>query len=191
MINNFSLSLLSNILAVLRGEIDGERREEVEATAAAPLTRGSITAQGVAQAEVARRIGVSRASVCEWNERLAQGGLDALRSGRRGRPTGLDTRMRGELSQTLKAGAMASGYATELWTLGRVARLIEQRFGLKYSLSQVWRILSAMGWSCQRPSGRARERNERAIGQWKHKRWPVLKTPEPRGASSSSSTNRD
>ena len=156
------------------------------------LRAGRLLLKGIAQAEVARRVGVSRASVCEWNERLAQGGLDALRRGPRGRPTGLDARMRGELSQALKAGAMASGYATELWTLGRVARLIEQRFGLKYSLSQVWRILSAMGWSCQRPSGRARERNERAIGQWKHKRWPVLKkTPEPRGASSSSSTNRD
>jgi len=80
----------------------------------------------------------------------------------------------------------------ELWTLARVGRLIERRFGLKYSASQVWRILSAMHWSCQRPAGRARERNEQAIRQWKHKRWPALKkTPARRGVSSSSSTNRD
>jgi hypothetical protein len=56
-----------------------------------------------------------------------------------------------------------------------VGRLVEQRFGLKYSASQIWRILSAMGSSCQRPAGRARERDEQAIGQWKHKRWPGAK----------------
>jgi transposase len=156
------------------------------------LRAGRLLLKGVAQAEVARRVGVSRATVCEWNERLARGGLDALRRRPRGRPAGLDAAMRRELSQALKAGAMANGYATELWTLARVGRLIEQRFGLKYSASQVWRILSAMDWSCQRPSGRARERNEQAIRQWKRKRWPMLKkTPARRGVSSSSSTNRD
>jgi len=156
------------------------------------LRAGRLLLKGVAQAEVARRVGVSRASVCEWNERLAQGGLDGLRRRARGRPTGLDTAMRAQLAQALKAGAMANGYATELWTLVRVGRLIEQRFGLKYSASQVWRILSAMGWSCQRPAGRARERDEQAIRQWKQKRWPALKkTPAPRDGSSSSSTNRD
>ena len=156
------------------------------------LRAARLLLKGVAQAEVARRVGVSRASVCEWNERLAEGGLDALRRRPRGRPAGLDRAMRAQLAQALKAGAMANGYATELWTLGRVGRLIEQRFGLKYSVSQVWRVLSAMGWSCQRPAGRARERNEQAIREWKQKRWPVLKkTPPPRDASSSSSTNRD
>jgi len=156
------------------------------------LRAGRLLLKGVTQAEVARRVGVSRATVCEWNERLAQGGLDALRRRPRGRPAGLDAAMRRELAQALKAGAMASGYATELWTLGRVARLIAQRFGLQYSASQVWRILSAMGWSCQRPAGRARERNDQAIREWKHKRWPALKkTPAPSDGSSSSSTNRD
>jgi len=144
------------------------------------LRAGRLLLKGVAQAEVARRVGVSRATVCEWNERLAQGGLDGLRRRPRGRPAGLDAGMRGELAQALKAGAMANGYATELWTLARVVRLIAQRFGLQYSASQVWRILSAMGWSCQRPAGRARERNEQAIREWKQKRWPALKkTPAP------------
>jgi len=43
------------------------------------MRAGRLLLKGVAQAEVARRVGVSRASVCEWNGRLAQGGLDALR----------------------------------------------------------------------------------------------------------------
>ena len=74
---------------------------------------------------------------------------------------------------------MANGFATELWTLPRVAELIEEMFGRRYSDSQVWRILTAMKWSCQRPTGRASQRDEAAITQWKDKRWPALKkTPE-------------
>lgn len=38
------------------------------------LRAGRWLGQGIAQAEVARRVGVSRATVCEWNARLAQGG---------------------------------------------------------------------------------------------------------------------
>lgn len=156
------------------------------------LRAGRLLAKGVAQAEVARRVEVSRATVCEWNARLEQGGLDALKGRVRGRPAGLDGAMRAELTKALKAGAMAHGYATELWTLQRIGQLIKQRFGLQYSESQVWRILGTVGWSCQRPTGRARERNEQAIRQWKHKRWPALKkTPAAKGAPSSSSTNPD
>jgi transposase len=100
--------------------------------------------------------------------------------------------MRQELAKRLTAGALAHGFATELWTLARIARVIEQHFGIKYSAAQVWRILGALGWSCQRPTGRARERDEAAIRQWQQKRWPALKkTPQIRIASSSSSTSPD
>ena len=156
------------------------------------LRAGRLLLKGVPQAEVARRVGVSRATVCEWNARLERDGLDALRRQVRGRPAGLDAAMRHELTQLLTAGAMTHGFATELWTLARIARVIEQHFGIKYSAAQVWRILGALGWSCQRPTGRARERNEAAIRQWKQKRRPALKkTPPSSSASSSSSTSPD
>lgn len=104
----------------------------------------------------------------------------------------MDATMRFALVKALKEGALAHGYATELWTLERIARLIEQRFGLRYSLTQTWRILGSLGWSCQRPSGRARERDEKAIEQWKRQRWPALKkTPRDRDESSCSSTSPD
>ena len=35
--------------------------------------------KGVAQAEVARRVGVTRTTVSEWNEKLQDGGLEALK----------------------------------------------------------------------------------------------------------------
>ena len=156
------------------------------------LRAGRLLQRGVAQAEVARRVEVTRTTVSLWNAQLQAGGLDGLKSRPRGRPSGLEQAQRRELMQALKAGALAEGFPTDLWTLPRVGQLIERRFGRAYSESQVWRILVSLGFSCQRPSGRALERNESAIKRWKQTRWPVLKkTPQNKAGSSSSSTSRD
>ena len=156
------------------------------------LRAGRLLQRGVAQAEVARRVGVSRTTVSQWNTQLEAGGLAALRSRPRGRPSGLDDAQRRELMRSLASGALAEGFATDLWTLPRVGQLIERRFGRSYCESQVWRILVALGFSCQRPSGRALERDEAAIQRWKRSRWPALKTtPQNKAGSSSSSTSRD
>jgi len=110
----------------------------------------------------------------------------------RGRPSGLGDVQRRELMRALTAGALAEGFATDLWTLPRVGELIKRHFTRSYSESQVWRILVSLGFSCQRPSGRALERDESAIKRWKQTRWPALKkTLRNKGGSSSSSTNPD
>jgi len=79
------------------------------------------------------------------------------------------------------AGALADGFATDLWKLRWVGELIKRRFTRSYSERQVWRILVALGFSCPRPSGRALERNEPAIQRWKQTRWPVLKKAAKQG----------
>ena len=148
---------------------------------------GRLLLKGVTQAEVARRVGVSRATVSDWNRRIEHGGIASLNNRVRGRPARLDAAKRAQLAEALLAGARSHGYATELWTLPRIAKLIEERFGFSYSTSQVSRLLAAMGWSCQRPEKRALQRDEKAIAQWKNKRWPALKkTPPRRGEPSSS-----
>lgn len=80
-----------------------------------------------------------------------------------------------ELGALLKAGSLAAGYATEIWTLPRIGQLIHRHFQLQLSQSSVWRTLRHMGWSVQRPARQARERDERAVQAWKKKRWPQLK----------------
>jgi transposase len=156
------------------------------------LRGGRLLLRGETQAEVARRVGVTRTTVSDWNESLAEGGLEALKRRPRGRPAGLDAAQRRELLKALTTGALAEGLPTELWTLARVGRLIERRFGRRYSESQVWRILVSLGFSCQRPSSQALERDEAAIRRWKRTRWPALKkTPQNKAAPSSSSTSRD
>jgi transposase len=135
-----------------------------------------LLAAGVWPAEVARRVGVTRQSVLRWTKLHAQGGVAALRRPKRfGRPPKLDDVQRGELIKALKAGALAAGFPTELWTLPRIGTLINERFGVELSEPSVWRVLQQLGWSVQRPTGQARQRDERAIRTWKEKRWPSLK----------------
>jgi len=148
------------------------------------LKAGRLLRKGVSQAEVARQLGVARSTVCGWAKRLEQGGLDALRSrGLRGRPRSLDRADLRELKRVLLKGALASGFATELWTLGRIRKVVAERFGVRLSESQISRILREMGFSCQRPARRALQRDEQAVRAWKTQRWPALKkTPQKRGA---------
>jgi len=136
---------------------------------------------GVRQAEVARQVGVTRTSVSRWEKARQQSGLQGLRRPERfGRPSKLDDAQRVELIKALKAGALSAGFTSELWTLPRIGLLIKERFGVQFSQSSVWRQLQQLGWSVQRPTGRARERDERAIRTWKQKRWPEIKKM-PRG----------
>ena len=70
-----------------------------------------------------------------------------------------------------------------------VGRELEREFGVAYSTVNVWRILRELGFSNQRPAGRAIQRDEAAIKQWRAKRWPALKkSRSAKGAPSSSST---
>jgi transposase len=144
----------------------------------------------VHEAEVARRVGVHRQSVNRWARQLAQGGRSALkRASRAGRPPLLWAADRQRIVQGLKQGPEALGYPTGLWTAWRVADLIERECGVKYSTVHAWRVLRALGWTPQRPAGRAWERNEAAIERWKRQRWPELKkTPQEGGKRSSSWT---
>jgi transposase len=156
------------------------------------MRAGRLLLKGVAQAEVARRVGVTRTTVSVWNRDLQKDGLDGLMAGVRGRPSRLSEEHRAQLLKALLNGALAEGFPTELWTLSRVGMLIERQSGHRYSESQVWRILTGLGFSSQRPSSRALERNESAIARWKRDRWPALKkTLRDKDESSSSSTSRD
>lgn len=80
-----------------------------------------------------------------------------------------------QLPALLEQGPQAFGYWEDVWTRERVATVIENRFGVKYSLSQVGRILHKIGWTPQKPLRQAAERDEVAIEQWKKEEWPSLK----------------
>ena len=159
-------------------------RRDFAALARRRMEGAKLLKQRVSEAEVARRVGVHRQSVNRWAQKLAESGRAGLKqAGRAGRKPRLSPADLAKLRAGLQRGPEALGYATSLWTARRVTHLIRETCGVRYHPGHVWRILRQVGWSGQRPTGRAWERDEAAIRQWKQQRWPeVKKKPTPRGA---------
>lgn len=150
-----------------------------------------MLARGVAQADVARKCAVSRQTVSTWAGMLSEN-PQAWRRRPLGRPGSMAAAERAKLGKMVVAGALSNGFPTEVWTLARIGKLIKREFGHSFSTVHVWRIVRELGFSSQRPTGRALQRDEEAILTWKTKRWPALKkTPDAREEPLSSSTNRD
>jgi len=140
------------------------------------LRAARLLQRGLRPAEVARRLGVHRQSVGRWREQLEREGQAGLRqAGRAGRPPKLSAEQLLQLEEELVRGPRAWGYVTELWTTQRVADVIQRRFGVRYHRDHVGRVLGQMRWSCQRPAGRAQERDEARIRRWKRVEWPRIK----------------
>jgi transposase len=91
------------------------------------LRAAELFAAGVRRAEVARQLEVSAQAVSVWYGRFKAGGIEALRS--RG-PSGPTPRLSDDqlatVEQALLEGATAHGFAGELWTLDRIALVIER-----------------------------------------------------------------
>ena len=149
--------------------------EERRLAAAALLRRGRLT-----QAAIARRLGVSRASVCRWAAAVRQRGRRGLRARpKTGRPPRLGAGAWARLGRLLGSGAVAAGFGTERWTLKRIATLIRREFGVRYHPRYLERPLKAHGFTVQRPATRARERDETAIATWPRREWVALKKEGP------------
>ena len=131
---------------------------------------------GIPNVEVAEELGVNPHTVTDWMTIYrAEGKEGLLWKGKRGRPSQLSDAQREELRGILIKGAAAYGYEIGLWTLPRIAKVIADEFGVAYSEAHVWKILQGLGWSCQKPTKRALERDEGKIREWKQKKWPTIK----------------
>ena len=132
--------------------------------------------QGVQQAEVVRALGVSRSAVSKWHTAWREGGREAREARpNTGRPSRLTDAQLDQLEDELLKGPRAHGYETELWTLARIGKLITKLFGVRYHNSHVWLLMTKLGWSCQKPARRAKQRDEEAIESWRKVRWPKIK----------------
>lgn len=144
----------------------------------------------MSQAAIARQLQVSRQSVSRWYQAWKRDEPGWIRgAGRAGPKPKLDQEQLQLVDQALRQGAQAHGFGTNLWTLPRVATLIERVTGAHYHPGHVWKVLRALEWTLQRPAKQARERDEQARLQWLTQRWPAIKkTPGVERLGSSSRT---
>ena len=132
--------------------------------------------KGVSQADIARRLRVSRAAVCQWLKKARKKGKQALqRKPRPGRPPKLTAAQQRSLVKLLARGPERAGYTTQLWTAERIQRLVAEQFGVRYHVHHVPKLLRQCGWSYQRPMARAIERDQAAVQRWIRKDWPRIK----------------
>lgn len=138
-----------------------------------------LLGEGLSPVEVARQIGVDRRSVRRWKAAVRKGGAAAVSAKpAAGRPRRLTARNLTRLRRLLMQGAQAAGLPTDLWTCRRVAWLIRRQFGVPYHPAHVSRLLHGLGFSPQKPTRRAIERDEQRIRAWIEQDWRrVKKTP--------------
>lgn len=131
---------------------------------------------GLKQVDIARVLGVTKGAVSQWLSVYRMKGLDALRYRKIAKkPCRLSEEQKNELCNLLGQGAEHFGYPGDVWTLPRIRELILSRFGIKYCLASVCRILKKIGWTCQKPVVRAAQRNEQARENWLLEKWPQIK----------------
>jgi transposase len=143
--------------------------------------------EGYSQAEVARFLGVDVRSVRTWvadYRREGEAGLAASTA------PGRTPRLTPEQSQVvlgwLARPATEFGFATELWTAPRVARLIEKTFAVAYHPRYLNEWLTARGITPQKPRRVPRERDQAEIDRWVAEELPrIKKRPRRTGPTSS------
>lgn len=137
----------------------------------------ALLRRGKPYRDVARAVGAALSSVVRWNQAYRRDSRTGLRARPvPGRPPRLTKVQRERLRRLLLRGARAAGHTTELWTLKRIATLIQTQFGVRYSPVGVWKLLRhGLEWSWQKPERRALQRDQAAIEQWRAQEWPRIK----------------
>ncbi len=138
---------------------------------------------GMKQAHVARKMGVNRRTVYDWKKRVEndQGFRNRKKKGRNSRLTD-DQKKR--LKEAIDNGAVSYGFPTDLWTLKRIAAVIEKEFGVRYNTTYIWQLLRVLGYSAQIPIAAAMEKDDDYVKRWLSEEYPkYVKEAREHGAT--------
>jgi transposase len=131
--------------------------------------------QGWRRCDVAEALNVTERSVSHWAAVARDRGPQGLWSAPiPGRPPALSPEERRLVPEFLWHGAEAYGFRGAVWTCGRIAKVIEEEFGVAYDKGHVSRLLRQLRWTPQMPVRRAAQRDEQAIERWRSETWPRL-----------------
>ena len=137
-----------------------------------------VLAQGQRIGQTAKLLGVSRMSVSTWVKAAKSGDQTALRAKKRGRKPG-HTLL--SAAQSRRVVAWVRDKCPDqlklpffLWTQEAVQALIKKRLGLEVSRSTAGRLMRAHGFSSQKPTRRAFERDQAAVDKWLQEEYPAI-----------------
>jgi transposase len=172
-------------------EVAFRPRRDFSALTRRRLRAAELFAEGQRPAQVAEQLQVSVQSASLWHHRWLKEGVEGLTgAGRAGRLPRLSAEQIQAVESALLAGPREHGFRNELWTLSRVAEVISRLTGVSYHPGHVWRILRRLGWTRQKPSRWAAERDPEKVEAWVKERWPELKRGPSKAAPGSSSRTK-
>jgi transposase len=125
--------------------------------------------------QIAGQLDVSSVAVHQWKVLWKTKGVPGLKAGVYGNPSRLPARKEREVQKKIMDGAEHHGFSGDFWTLSRLTSAIFAWTGVRYHDRSVWHVLKRLGFSCQKPAKKARERDEKAITTWLSVDWPEVK----------------
>lgn len=136
----------------------------------------SLKQEGWSQKAIAEALGVSKPAVSQWLAMVHRDGPNALRSHpASGRVSRLTAEQKALIPEFLWHGPESYGFRGHVWTCARIARVLEEEFGVRYHKDHVSRLLRELHWTPQVPIRRAIQRDEEAIQRWRDRVWPALR----------------
>ena len=156
-------------------------RELMEARQAGDLPRVNrvlsilALAEEVAVSEAARMLRVSQEAVRGWFKRYLLEGASGLRAKKSpGRRPKLTKSQRRKLCQLIDAGPAKAGLSGNCWRSPMIQRLIQEHFGVLYSVRYISALLKSMGYSYQKARFVAGHLDQEAREQWLSSQWPKI-----------------
>ena len=132
--------------------------------------------RGRSIADVADAYDTDRSTVFRWVRRYQQEGDGGLqRRPGSGRPRKLQDLEEDELQELVLRPASDFGYETDLWTVGRLHRMICKEYHVVISKDTVWRRLREAGLTYQKPERQYYEIDEEARQKWIRYKVPKIR----------------
>ena len=103
-----------------------------------------LNSEGHTSGELAEILQAPRSKVSEWLQRYQSDGVEGLLEGyRSGRPSELTEKQQQELGDILDSGPVAYGLNSGIWTSPMIAWVIEEEFGVQFTIEEIERLTSA------------------------------------------------
>jgi transposase len=150
-------------------------------------------AAGASVGDIAEFLEVTPRSVQRWARAAASTGRDGLKAvPAPGRPPKLDHTQEKVVHRWLTLPPRDLGFATDLWTTGRLAALIRRTWRVDFNPRYLCDWLGRRGYTPQKPQRVPRERDAAVIGGWCRHEWPrILKKRAATAGTWCSSTRAD
>jgi transposase len=132
--------------------------------------------RGISRVDVSRAYGIDRSTLYRWLEHYQQDGVDGLyRQEGSGRPKLLNELSEKELREIVLTSALSYGFESDLWTVGRLHRIITERYCVHVSKLTIWRRLVDAGLTYQKPEREYYEADEEVRKHWRRYEVPKIK----------------